>query len=143
MTKVFISYSRKDEEFARQIATDLDRLGASIWLDVDDIPPGVNWSSAIQQGLDNCDTLLLVVSPDSMDSSNVTDEWQYFRDEGKPIIPIMHRSTANAPFPTAAYPVRGFCRRRITRSRSASYASGCSAKITRRPAKPDVKPCPA
>ncbi len=98
MTKIFISYSRQDEEFAQQIATDLDRLGASIWLDVDDIPPGVNWSSAIQQGLDTCDSLLLIISPDSMESSNVTDEWQYFRDESKPIIPVMHRSTANIHF---------------------------------------------
>ena len=57
--KVFISYSRKDEEFAQQLATDLDHLGASVWIDVDDIPPGVNWSTAIQQGLDTCATLLL------------------------------------------------------------------------------------
>jgi WD40 repeat protein len=98
MIKVFISYSREDEEFARRIATDLDRLGANIWIDVDDIPPGVNWSSAVQQGLDTCDVLLLVISPDSMDSGNVADEWQYFRDESKPIIPVMHRSTANIHF---------------------------------------------
>jgi WD40 repeat protein len=98
MTKVFISYSRKDEEFARQLATDLDRFGASIWLDVDDIPPGVNWSSAVQQGLDTCDTLLLIISPDSMDSGNVTDEWQYFRDEHKPIIPIIYRITPTIHF---------------------------------------------
>jgi WD40 repeat protein len=98
MSKVFISYSRKDEAFAQQLATDLDRLGASIWIDVDDIPPGMNWSTAIQQGLDTCDTLLLILSPDSMDSGNVTDEWQYFRDENKPIIPIMHRTTPNLHF---------------------------------------------
>jgi WD40 repeat protein len=96
--KVFISYSRKDEEFAQQLATDLDHLGASVWIDVDDIPPGVNWSTAIQQGLDTCDTLLLILSPDSMDSGNVTDEWQYFRDEGKPIVPVMHRHTAALHF---------------------------------------------
>ena len=93
MSKVFISYSRKDEVFARQLATDLDRLGANVWIDVDDIPPGVNWSSAIQQGLDDCDTLVLIMSPDALGSSNVTDEWQYFRDEGKPIVPVICRRT--------------------------------------------------
>jgi WD40 repeat protein len=93
MPKIFISYSRKDEDFARQLATDLDRLGASVWIDVDDIPPGVNWSSAIQQGLDDCDTLVLVMSPDALGSTNVTDEWQYFRDEGKPIVPVICRRT--------------------------------------------------
>ncbi|MBN1563393.1 MAG: TIR domain-containing protein, partial [Anaerolineae bacterium] len=93
MPKVFISYSRKDETFARQLATDLDRHGANVWIDVDDIPPGVNWSSAIQQGLDDCDTLVLVISPDAFGSANVTDEWQYFRDEGKPIVPVICRRT--------------------------------------------------
>jgi WD40 repeat protein len=91
MAKVFISYSRKDEEFARQLATDLDRLGASVWIDMDDIPPGVNWSAAIQEGLDACEALVLVMSPDSLGSANVTDEWQYFRDEKKPIIPVLWR----------------------------------------------------
>ncbi len=93
MPKIFISYSRKDEIFARQLATDLDHLGAGVWIDVDDIPPGVNWSSAIQQGLDACDTLVLVMSPDALGSTNVTDEWQYFRDEGKPIVPVLCRRT--------------------------------------------------
>jgi hypothetical protein len=45
MPKIFVSYSRTDEEFARRLATDLDRLGADLWIDVDDIPPGVNWSA--------------------------------------------------------------------------------------------------
>lgn len=93
MPKLFISYSRKDENFARQLATDLDRSGASVWIDVDDIPAGVNWSTAIQQGLDACDILVLLISPDSIGSSNVTDEWQYFRDEGKTIVPVMYRRT--------------------------------------------------
>jgi WD40 repeat protein len=98
MTRVFISYSRTDEKFARRLATDLDRLGASIWIDVDDIPPGVNWSSAIQRGLDECDVLLLIMSPESMASANVADEWQYFRDEGKPIIPVMWKATPSIHF---------------------------------------------
>jgi WD40 repeat protein len=98
MTKVFISYSRKDDEFARQLATDLERLGASIWIDVDSIPPGANWSTTIQQGLDACDTLVLLISPDSMESGNVNDEWQYFRDLSKPILPVMLRPTPTLHF---------------------------------------------
>jgi len=91
MPKVFVSYSRKDEEFARKLATDLVRLGADLWIDADDIPPGVNWSTAVQQGLDACEVLVLIVSPDSMESKNVEDEWQYFRDEGKLIVPVIWR----------------------------------------------------
>lgn len=98
MARIFISYSRQDEDIARRIATDLDRLGADVWIDVDDIPPGVNWSTAVQEGLDTCDILILIISPESMASKNVTDEWQYFRDEEKIIIPVMWRSAPRVHF---------------------------------------------
>lgn len=93
MSKIFISYSRVDEDFARRLATDLDAQGMDVWLDVDDIPPGVKWSTAVQQGLDTCDVMLLIISPESMASTNVEDEWQYFRDEKKPVVPLMWRPT--------------------------------------------------
>lgn len=91
MKRVFISYSRVDEPFARQLATALSNHNADVWIDVEDIPAGMNWSMAIQQGLDTADALLLVVSPDAMQSENVTDEWQYFLDHNKPVIPIFYR----------------------------------------------------
>jgi WD40 repeat protein len=98
MSQFFISYARIDEEFARKLATDLDRMGATLWIDTDDILPGVNWSAAIQEGLDTCEALILVMSPESLTSSNVTDEWQYFRDERKPIIPVMWRPAPKIHF---------------------------------------------
>jgi len=70
-------------------ATALEEPGTEIWLDVDDIPPGMKWSSAIQEGLDSADVMLVIVSPDSMASSNVEDEWQYALDRGVPVIPVL------------------------------------------------------
>lgn len=32
MPKIFISYSRTDESFARKLATNLQKLGADIWI---------------------------------------------------------------------------------------------------------------
>lgn len=91
MSRIFISYSREDEGFARRLAAALSDAGADIWLDVNAIPAGMKWSTAIQQGLDECEVLLVVISPDSMASENVEDEWQYFKDEGKPIVPVLLR----------------------------------------------------
>ncbi|GAB5494262.1 MAG: hypothetical protein Phog2KO_44770 [Phototrophicaceae bacterium] len=91
MTSIFISYSRKDETFARELATALANIGADIWIDVEDIPAGMKWSTAIQQGLDTSDALIVVISPESMASRNVEDEWQYALDQGKPVIPILLR----------------------------------------------------
>ncbi|MEP7287692.1 MAG: SUMF1/EgtB/PvdO family nonheme iron enzyme [Chloroflexota bacterium] len=91
MSKLFISYSRTDEAFVRRLAAHLDNLGVDIWLDVEDIPAGMKWSTAIQEGLRSCDLMLLILSPDSMASINVEDEWQYYLDRKKPIIPILLR----------------------------------------------------
>jgi len=72
---VFISYARIDEGFARQIASLLSKEGLSVWIDVEDIPAGERWSNAIQQGLDKAEVMLLIVTPESMASKNVADEW--------------------------------------------------------------------
>ncbi len=88
MARVFISYSRTDEKFARRLATDMARLGADVWIDVEDIPAGMDWSNAIQEGLDTGDVMLLILSPKSCASPNVEEEWKYFKAQGKPIIPI-------------------------------------------------------
>ena len=93
MAGIFISYSRKDEAFAYQLASALEQYGRDIWIDREDIHAGKNWSNAIQQGLDNADVMLIVLSPDSMASVNVTNEWQYFLDHGKTIIPVLLRPT--------------------------------------------------
>ncbi len=89
MARIFISYSRKDEPFARRVAEVLSGMGADVWIDVEDIPVGMKWSSAIQQGLDSGQLLIVVISPDSMASRNVEDEWQYYLDHGKPIVPVL------------------------------------------------------
>lgn len=93
MLRVFISYSRQDEMFARRIAKSLSDLGVDVWIDVEDIPPGMRWSSAIQQGLDICDVMLVLISPDSMSSSNVEDEYHYYLDVGKPVIGALLKPT--------------------------------------------------
>lgn len=89
MARIFVSYSRQDQAFARRLAASLSDMGADVWIDVEDIPVGMKWSSAIQQGLDTGQLLIVVISPDSMASRNVEDEWQYYLDQGKPVVPIL------------------------------------------------------
>jgi hypothetical protein len=95
---IFISYSRKDKSFAQSLVHTLEHYGLDTWIDSDDIRAGIKWSSAIQEGLKQSSVMLVVISPDSMESKNVEDEWQYFLDKKKPIIPILHRPTDNIHF---------------------------------------------
>lgn len=87
--KVFISYSRNDKSFVLNITGKLAEMGIDYWVDLEGISVGSKWSSSIQQALDECDVMILVVSPSSMNSKNVEDEWNYYQDEDKSIIPLL------------------------------------------------------
>ncbi len=87
--RLFISYSRNDAAFASRLAADLKQHGVDIWIDTSDIHAGIKWSSAIQEGLESSHVMLLLHSPSAATSNNVEDEWQYFLDNKKPIIPIL------------------------------------------------------
>ncbi len=93
MKKIFISHSSQNAILAGRLATDLARLGADIWIDLKDIPAGVKWSTAIQEGLDACDVLILIATPASIASKNVEDEWRYFVQHNKPIITVLYQTT--------------------------------------------------
>src|SRR5262245_23404950 len=91
LPRAFFSYSRHDSEFVLKLAKDLREGGAQVWLDQLDIDPGQRWDSAVEQALSNCRTMLLVLSPSSVASTNVMDEVSYALEERKLIIPILHQ----------------------------------------------------
>jgi WD40 repeat protein len=91
MKKTFISYSRKDQDFAFKLVGDLKKHGHDVFLDQTDIQPGQPWDIAIEQALLDCQTVVVVVSPDSMASENVQDEINYAISDGKDIVPILIR----------------------------------------------------
>lgn len=88
--RVFISYARKDSDYVYTLARELRRVGLDIWID-QDIEPGVNWDNSIELALQSCDKMLLIVSPESMRSENVQDEWSYFLEEGKAVFPFIYK----------------------------------------------------
>ncbi len=87
--QVFICYSRADQDFAHQLVEDLTEYEVSVWMDVRSIPHGANWDMEVQKGLDASDILLVLLSPSSAASQNVADEWSYFIEKNKPILPLM------------------------------------------------------
>jgi hypothetical protein len=91
MSDLFISYSRQDQPFALQLCDALGAYGLDVWVDKDDIHAGVKWSTAIQEGLKTSAVMLVILSPASMGSRNVEDEWQFFLDKNKPVIPVLYK----------------------------------------------------
>jgi hypothetical protein len=98
MKHIFISYSRNDKDFANQLASDLENRDYQIWIDTADIRAGEKWSTAVQQGLKLGSIMLVIVSPSSIKSRNVEDEWQFYLDQQKSIIPILLEPTSELHF---------------------------------------------
>ena len=87
----FISYSREDSEFTLRLANDLKAAGAAVWLDQLDIAPGERWAKAVEDALNNCPHMLVILSPSSASSTNVDDEVSFALEEKKTVIPVIYR----------------------------------------------------
>jgi hypothetical protein len=75
MVSVFLSHSSKDKPFVRDLANELETGGdIKVWLDERQIGYGENIVLKIGEGLD-ADAVLLIISPDSVDSKWVKEEW--------------------------------------------------------------------
>ena len=88
---IFISYSRRDQEFVTRLASDLDQQVAGAWFDQSDIQVGQQWHDEIMDGIRECKAFILVLSPDAAESRYVREELNKALELGKPIIPILYR----------------------------------------------------
>ncbi|MBI4345947.1 MAG: TIR domain-containing protein [Elusimicrobia bacterium] len=84
--KVFVSYARVDEPFVTRLANGLIKQNIDVWLDRYRIEPAKSWARQIGEALDRCGVMLLVLSPASVASENVDDEWNYFLDTKRPVV---------------------------------------------------------
>ena len=78
--RTFISYSRKDKDFALELAKNLRATGFDIWLDLLDIPTGARWDDEVEAALKDCGAFLVIITPASSASDNVKDEIGYAID---------------------------------------------------------------
>ena len=87
MTKnIFISYSRRELGFVDDLVSKLEGETHNVWLDYRALIPGEPWGPQIEKGLEESDTVLLVVSKAELESKYVTSEWHHFLDTKKRVI---------------------------------------------------------
>lgn len=90
----FVSYCRQDADIALRLARDLKASGASVWLDQLDIVPGQRWDRAVEEALKVCRRMLVIVTPASVESTNVMDEVSFALEEQKVVIPVVYQPCA-------------------------------------------------
>src|SRR5271165_7423104 len=87
----FFSYSRDDSEFALRLARDLKAAGANVWIDQLDLVGGQRWAQTVQDALEKSPRVLVILSPSSVNSPNVENEYTLALKEKKTVIPVLHR----------------------------------------------------
>jgi len=93
MAKVFISYSRKDTDFAKKLTAELQKSELDFWIDWEGIPPTVDWWREIEKGIEESDAFLFLINPDSAKSKICNQEIDHAIQNGKRLIPLVIRDT--------------------------------------------------
>lgn len=65
MSHVFVSYVREDQKSVDRLRRELKEAGVAVWLDRENIPPGLRWKAAIRQAIDQGAFFLAVFSSHS------------------------------------------------------------------------------
>ncbi len=94
---LFISYSRRDNQFVDRLISALDHRGLATWLDRSAIVGGEVWKASITQAIRDCAAFLIVLSPSSAGSENVPKELTLAGQHQRPIIPVRYQECALAP----------------------------------------------
>jgi len=91
MSYIFISYSRKDIEFALKIVDALAANDLDTWIDWKSIPKGEEWEQEIYRGIESADAFLFLISSDSVVSEMCNKEIAHAVANGKRILLIVIR----------------------------------------------------
>lgn len=100
MPDVFISYRRKDIDFVKQLDEALKATKREIWIDWEDIPPGVtDFSAEIARGIEESDVFIAVLSPHYLESQYCLGELDHAAKHAKKIVPLVYETFDGKPVP--------------------------------------------
>lgn len=88
MAHAFISYSHKDKGYAHKLADEMKRRGIDVWID-DRIDYGEQWPRVIQENLEHCQVVIVIMTTDAYNSRWVQNELVFAQGLGKIILPLL------------------------------------------------------
>jgi len=90
---IFISYVEEDGGIAKEVARGLEAAGYSTWYYQRDSAPGPAYLLQVLQAIEDCQAFLLIVSPHTVKSHQVTKEIVKGHEYNKEFIPLLSRIT--------------------------------------------------
>ncbi len=85
----FVSYSRKDTEVVRAVASELTKRNIAIWMDSTSLNVGENWADTIFRSLEQAAGLIIFLSAASLESPWVLHELQAALKRQARIFPVL------------------------------------------------------
>ncbi len=95
--RVFISYSRADSATIDRLEAELISYGFKTWVDRQHLEGGDKWAEKIEQAIQECDAVVVGLSPDAVASPWVTNELFYAQQLEKTIIPVLLHPVKRIP----------------------------------------------
>ncbi len=89
MPSSFLSYSTNDFEIAQHLFLTAEELEYFIWFDIIDLPILSDWKVAIQNAINDSDSIILLVSRNSIHSEYVLEECRMAIESGKLIYALL------------------------------------------------------
>jgi tetratricopeptide (TPR) repeat protein len=95
---VFISYARRDSNFVDRLEAGLKASNFDTWVDRRAVEISPPWKKVLQDVIDRCDTVLIILSPASVASPYVLMEYKYALNREKHIILLEYQTCSDIPY---------------------------------------------
>jgi tetratricopeptide (TPR) repeat protein len=89
MSDVFISHVEEDKDVALEIERGLNAAGYTTWCYEEDNEPGVSYLTQIGEAIEACQAVVVVISPVSLGSDQVSREVEFGHDSRKRFVPVL------------------------------------------------------
>lgn len=95
--KIFLAHAKEDEKVTEEIYDSLATKGYNPWMDIKDIPAGVNWDFEIQKNFSNSNLIIIILSKISTQKNGyirreineAIDKLKYYKPDDVFVIPIL------------------------------------------------------
>lgn len=101
MTEVFISYDTDDVGYREDVKKSLEKYAITSWVHNKDIQSGMDFETAIYQGIEQADNFLFFISKQSVVSEWCLKELNYALKFNKRVIPLLIEPVKNTDIPAA------------------------------------------
>lgn len=99
---IFLAYSREDwERFVASMTVSLQDAGLNVWVEQYLTPGSPDWRASVDQALQECWLMVIVMSPRSLALNHLKSAYHHFLSHDKPVIPLVYEPLVTLPMDLA------------------------------------------